>query len=103
MLTTSQKSSAYGQVSRELGIVQRHVLHEKEQSNYGWAATGQPLVMVTASHSEAGASSLPPPVEVPMTEPGEAVENIAQGVVEPVPTTEQRRFSAPHMEWDATQ
>lgn len=37
-----------------------------------------------------------------MTEPGEPAENIIQGYVEPAPTVEQRRFSAPHMEWDAT-
>ncbi|KAH4258411.1 hypothetical protein HBI70_231530 [Parastagonospora nodorum] len=40
--------------------------------------------------------------EPPMTDPGEVVENIDQGVLEPVPTTEQRKFSAPDMEWDAT-
>ncbi|PPJ55772.1 hypothetical protein CBER1_01563 [Cercospora berteroae] len=37
-----------------------------------------------------------------MTEPGERVENIDQGRVQPAPTIEQRKFSAPHMEWDAT-
>ncbi|SMR52648.1 unnamed protein product [Zymoseptoria tritici ST99CH_1E4] len=37
-----------------------------------------------------------------MTEPGERAENILHGHVEPTPTAEQRRFSAPHMEWDAT-
>jgi glycogenin glucosyltransferase len=36
-----------------------------------------------------------------MTEPGEPVENIDQGRVHPAPTVEQRKFSAPHMEWDA--
>ncbi|KAF2209242.1 glycosyltransferase family 8 protein [Cercospora zeae-maydis SCOH1-5] len=37
-----------------------------------------------------------------MTEPGEPSENIDQGRVLPAPTVEQRKFSAPHMEWDAT-
>lgn len=37
-----------------------------------------------------------------MTEPGEPAENIDHGYTEPTPTVEQRRFSAPHMEWDAT-
>ncbi|KAM3415239.1 hypothetical protein BST61_g8770 [Cercospora zeina] len=37
-----------------------------------------------------------------MTEPGEPSENIDQGRVLPAPTVEQRMFSAPHMEWDAT-
>jgi glycogenin glucosyltransferase len=40
--------------------------------------------------------------ELPMTESGELAENIDQGVVEPTPTAEQRKFSAPEMEWDAT-
>ncbi|KAL5400807.1 hypothetical protein PMIN03_012071 [Paraphaeosphaeria minitans] len=40
--------------------------------------------------------------EMPLSEPGEAVENIDQGLTEPIPTSQQRKFSAPHMEWDAT-
>ncbi|KAF2845909.1 glycosyltransferase family 8 protein [Plenodomus tracheiphilus IPT5] len=40
--------------------------------------------------------------ELPMTEPGEVAENIDQGVTEPTPTLQQRKFSAPEMEWDAT-
>lgn len=59
-----------------------------------------------APHS---APNAPPPqvptiiVEEPFTEPIPESKAIDQGVVEPVPTTEQRRFSAPQMEWDATQ
>ena len=37
-----------------------------------------------------------------MSEPGEPAENLAQGHTQPTPTVEQRRFSAPQMEWDAT-
>jgi glycogenin glucosyltransferase len=40
--------------------------------------------------------------ELPMSEPGEAAENIDQGLTEPTPTVDQRKFSAPIMEWDAT-
>ncbi|KAF2024950.1 nucleotide-diphospho-sugar transferase [Setomelanomma holmii] len=40
--------------------------------------------------------------EAPMTEAGEGAENIDQGVIEPTPTTEKRKFSAPEVEWDAT-
>lgn len=40
--------------------------------------------------------------EAPFTEPGEPAENIDMGIIAPVPTVEQRRFSAPQMEWDAT-
>ncbi|KAF2275105.1 nucleotide-diphospho-sugar transferase [Westerdykella ornata] len=40
--------------------------------------------------------------ELPFSEPGEPAENLLLGIVEPTPTVEQRRFSAPQMEWDAT-
>lgn len=40
--------------------------------------------------------------EPPMTDPGEQAENIDLGIVEPTPTVEQRKFSAPLLEWDAT-
>lgn len=40
--------------------------------------------------------------EPPLTEPGETAENIDQGLVEPTPTVQQRKFSAPEMQWDAT-
>jgi len=40
--------------------------------------------------------------EAPFTDPGEEAENIDQGITQPQPTIEVRRFSAPHMEWDAT-
>ena len=43
-----------------------------------------------------------PTTEQPLSDPGEPAENIDQGVVEPTPTVEQRKFSAPEMEWDAT-
>ncbi|CAO2653328.1 Nn.00g027390.m01.CDS01 [Neocucurbitaria sp. VM-36] len=40
--------------------------------------------------------------ELSMTEPGEEAENIDQGLTEPTPTVQQRKFSAPEMQWDAT-
>jgi glycogenin glucosyltransferase len=40
--------------------------------------------------------------EIPLSEPGEMSENIDQGVTEPTPTVQQRKFSAPQMAWDAT-
>ncbi|KXT14670.1 hypothetical protein AC579_6400 [Pseudocercospora musae] len=48
------------------------------------------------SHHQAGTAT------PPFTERGEPAENLAQGHQQPVPTVEQRKFSAPHMEWDAT-
>lgn len=50
----------------------------------------------------------PPPeaavgtTEPPMTEPTDAAEAIGQGLVHPESTRQQRKFSAPSMEWDAT-
>ncbi|KAH7136072.1 nucleotide-diphospho-sugar transferase [Dendryphion nanum] len=43
-----------------------------------------------------------PSTEQPLSDPGELAEIIDQGVVEPTPTAEQRKFSAPQMDWDAT-
>jgi glycogenin glucosyltransferase len=43
-----------------------------------------------------------PSTEQPLSNPGYVPENIDQGVTEPTPTVEQRRFTAPQMEWDAT-
>ncbi|KAF2875622.1 nucleotide-diphospho-sugar transferase [Massariosphaeria phaeospora] len=40
--------------------------------------------------------------EMPLSELGEKAENIDQGILEPTPTVEQRRFSAPQIDWDAT-
>ncbi|KAI7209487.1 nucleotide-diphospho-sugar transferase [Hortaea werneckii] len=40
--------------------------------------------------------------ELPMTEPTDAAEAVAQGLMRPEPTAQQRKFSAPSMEWDAT-
>lgn len=43
-----------------------------------------------------------PTAEPSMTDPSELAEDIDQGLVEPTPTVQQRQFSAPVMEWDAT-
>lgn len=58
---------------------------------------------------EQAASSVAPDVETPqqsteqpMSDPGEPSENLSHGVTQPVSTTQQRKFSAPRMEWDAT-
>ncbi|KAJ8110154.1 hypothetical protein OPT61_g6929 [Boeremia exigua] len=43
-----------------------------------------------------------PTAEPSMTDPSEIAEDIEQGLVEPTPTVQQRKSSAPVMEWDAT-
>jgi glycogenin len=40
--------------------------------------------------------------EPPLSEPEDLAESIDQGIAEPRHTVEQRKFSAPQMEWDAT-
>lgn len=59
-------------------------------------AAGYPVAMTQPSEPTTTAT------EIPFSEPGEEAENIDQGHTEPMPTVEVRRFSAPHMDWDAT-
>ena len=44
----------------------------------------------------------PARTELPFTDPPIRHESIDQGIIEPMPTVQVRKFSAPHMEWDAT-
>lgn len=80
--------------------VQAQVKTESPNTGDVYYATGYPVEITQGAP--------PPPeatvnsTEVLLTEPGEPAENIEQGVVEPTPTMEVRRFSAPQMEWDAT-
>jgi glycogenin len=88
--------------------VQKHVTGEATDMYYGFSEAERiapPPVTEVAPQIVPSISVEPPPtaVEVPFTEPGEEAENLEQGVTEPVPTIEQRKFSAPQMEWDATQ
>jgi glycogenin glucosyltransferase len=97
-----------------------HDKHAKAPAPYPATIHGTPqqYVQGEAPSSHVGTSSAPSsapipniliepeaPVtttEMPFSEPGEPAENIDHGVVEPVPTSQQRKFSAPQMEWDAT-
>lgn len=77
--------------------VHRHVYGESSnvdfgQSNDGYAGPVPEINEPEGTHT----------AEAPFTESGEPAENIEQGIFAPVPTVEQRRFSAPQMEWDAT-
>jgi len=86
-------------------VQERPQEHHRQQENlsatgYPAATTGpapSPQQYESQSHNHAPGS-----VADVMTEPGEPAENISQGHVIPLPTADQRRFSAPHMEWDAT-
>ncbi|KAF1958111.1 nucleotide-diphospho-sugar transferase [Byssothecium circinans] len=100
---TSQSAMESGR--RSLTAVQQHVQGETTNADFGTASTPHITVPETVTEPEApDVSTEAPavPTEAPLSEPGEVVENINQGVIEPTPTVEQRRFSAPQMEWDAT-
>jgi glycogenin glucosyltransferase len=95
--TRSSAPGVYGELlSRWWQVHNRHLKRDT-------SGTAQ-----NTGHSQSSASALSSveaPVtttELPMTEPGEVAENIDQGVIEPTPTEQQRKFSAPEMQWDAT-
>lgn len=91
----------YGRRNPLSSHVQEHKPEQTSESYYATgypAATTQPAPAPTRDESRHAAGSATPL----MTDPGEPAENIDQGIQEPAPTAEQRRFVAPHMEWDAT-
>ncbi|KAK5018220.1 glycogenin glucosyltransferase [Cryomyces antarcticus] len=95
--TTAYISGQYAPASN---TVQQQVKGEATNVEYGYSSIqpSQPVPGAQVQQPEQPA----PTIEQPLMEPGEAAENIEQGIVQPVPTTQQRRFSAPHAEWDAT-
>ncbi|KAI4714435.1 hypothetical protein J4E89_000115 [Alternaria sp. Ai002NY15] len=91
----------YGElVARWWAVHQRHLHKAKGQrAGEGKSTLGDSML----------SSSIPAPLEAsavttepPMTEFEDEIQNIDQGVIEPTPTVEQRKFSAPEMQWDAT-
>lgn len=78
-------------------VIQQEV--KNETTDHGYYATGYPPEAAEA------ASGPPQPLRPTSAEPGrpeheEAARSVTQ--VDPHPATEARRFSAPHVEWDAT-
>jgi len=89
----SSGSGVYGElVGRWWQVYDRHLRNE------GTSSTEEHLQTSVPAEPEAPTTTTEPP----MTDPGEEAENIDQGVTEPTPTVEQRKFSAPEMAWDAT-
>ena len=84
---------------RSSTTVQRHVQGEATSADFGTSSV-QHISPVTGVVVQPEASITT--TDAPFTDPGEVVENIDQGFVEPTPTAQQRKFSAPNMEWDAT-
>lgn len=108
-VTNSVQTSHYmstGQREPVSQAIQREVKSDQPRPEENYSAAGYPVEAIQSASQPAQPA---PPHEVPaitteapLTEPGEPAENIDQGYVEPQPTVEVRKFSAPHMEWDAT-
>ena len=111
---TRQPSSALGQSVPGIRTVQQYVKGEQTQSASGWAATGQlpgdqPPPPTPSDHPAipAPSSYLPSDepdtsLELPLTESSDKAEDLEKGLIEPTPTSEQRKYSAPFNDWDAT-
>ncbi|KAF2729183.1 nucleotide-diphospho-sugar transferase [Polyplosphaeria fusca] len=95
-LKAAAMSSGSQQPEHHHSTVQQHVKGESTSADFGTSSTQHMVPSIAVSGPEATTA------ELPLSEPGEPVENIDQGILEPTPTVEQRKFSAPHMEWDAT-
>ncbi|MCJ1474908.1 hypothetical protein MMC13_003568 [Lambiella insularis] len=90
-------TSAYisGQTARSSRIVQQYVMGEAYPANHGFSSTNP-----SPQHYETTSASVPVS-EQPLTENTEMVEESTHlGEVTPIPTAEQRRFSAPSADWD---
>jgi glycogenin len=91
---------------REHQVIQREVRSDPSEPAY--SSAGYPVDSTSPAPPPQQSQPSPPSdvpatnTEIPFTEPGEEAENYDQGYLEPQPTVEVRRFSAPHMEWDAT-
>lgn len=81
--------------------VQSEVKGESSSTDNGYPATGYPPTSIPPPSQSPPEASLTS-TEAPLTESNEQIEQLEQGLIEPTPTVEQRKFSAPQMEWDAT-
>ena len=111
----STSDYVYGQREPRSYAVQQEVKGEVQSGDNGYYASGYPMESTSPAPPPGPPPTTPqdqrrePPeasavtTDAPFTEPGEHAENIDQGITQPQPTSELRRFSAPHMEWDGTQ
>lgn len=101
-------SGVYGELLARWWAVHNKHLHDKPRSaQQGTQTTGeansstntalQPQLIPDITTDQAA-----PTAEPSMTDPSEVAEDLDQGLVQPIPTVQQRKFSAPEMEWDAT-
>lgn len=96
-------SGVYGELlARWWAVHQRHLHKAKAGQRAGEAKSTLGDSMLFSSSTPAPIEASAVTTEPPMTEFEDEIQNIDQGVIEPTPTVEQRKFSAPEMQWDAT-
>ncbi|KAH9861261.1 hypothetical protein IAQ61_010998 [Plenodomus lingam] len=96
-------SGVYGELlARWWAVHNRHLNRPKAiaQSEAGVEGDRTTLNTIPATAAQPEASAIT--TEPPITDHGDLAANIDQNVIEPTPTSQQRKFSAPEMEWDAT-
>ena len=98
--TNVSQTTAYvsGQARSPATIVPQYVSGEAQATDFGFSS------FPPAEPQRPSGSSTQQPVSMPapVFEQGDAVEKIEKGEIAPTPTVEQRRFSAPQIEWDPT-
>jgi hypothetical protein len=93
---------------RTVGPTTHYILIGKQKSSsrtvqshvVGEPLPTQPTFPITPTESDVHSEHVAPPLEPPMGDQPERVEEIQQADFTPVPTVEQRRFSAPQSDWD---
>jgi glycogenin glucosyltransferase len=103
---TGNRSAGYGVygelLARWWAVHNRHLDDTKTpdlpQAQHVQGASNEQSIPEIHVESEASVTT----TESSMADLGEEAENIDQGHVQPTPTVQQRKFSAPEMEWDAT-
>lgn len=99
LLTTIQKTAYYsGQYQERPKTVQDYVKGEETVYLPGYSQA-QPQAAPTINVEEPQEAP-PTTIEQPMGDQPDTAEQVHQEAFEPAPTVEQRRFSAPHVEWD---
>ena len=92
------QTTAYisGQSMSTSRVVQQHVKGEASTADYGYSSAAPAIPsMLQIQEPEASAST-----EQPLLDKQDPAEGIIQGDLLPVRTAEQRRFSAPQVQWD---
>ncbi|UPX12907.1 Glycogenin glucosyltransferase [Ascochyta rabiei] len=95
----------YGELLARWWAVHNRHLHDKPQPTQQGTTEAKGTTNSALQHQNVPDITVDEPAptaEPSMTDPSEVAEDIGQGRVEPTPTVQQRKFSAPEMQWDAT-